>query len=189
MATPIKLVVGLGNPGSQYEKTRHNAGFWFLDELVKQLSADLRLEKKFHGATGRSHQPDCRLLKPDTFMNRSGLAVAAFSRFYSISPAQILIVHDELDLSPGIARLKKTGGHGGNNGLRDIIQQLGTKDFMRLRLGVGHPGDRNLVTNYLTQRTPPREERDAIDAAISNALAVMPDILAGEFDRAMNQLH
>ena len=186
----VQLIVGLGNPGAEYEQTRHNAGFWFVDELARINQCPLRKEARFHAEVGRCtlHGHDCRLQKPITFMNRSGQAVIALTDFLRIPPSEILVVHDELDLLPGTVRLKKGGGHGGHNGLRDLIAHLGTQDFMRLRVGIGHPGDRNQVVDYVLHR-PSREERDQIDAAIQRALDVMPLAVAGEFERAMHKLH
>ena len=186
----MQLIVGLGNPGTEYEQTRHNAGFWFVDELARANQCSLRSEARFHAEVGRCtlHGHDCRLQKPTTFMNRSGQAVIALANFLRIPPTEILVVHDELDLPPGTARLKKGGGHGGHNGLRDLIAHLGTQEFMRLRIGVGHPGDRDQVVDYVLHR-PGRDERESIDAAMRRALDVMPLAVAGEFERAMHKLH
>jgi PTH1 family peptidyl-tRNA hydrolase len=186
----VQLIVGLGNPGAEYEQTRHNAGFWFVDELARVNQCSLRKEARFHAEVGRCtlHGYDCRLQKPITFMNRSGQAVIALADFLRIPPSEILVVHDELDLLPGTVRLKKGGGHGGHNGLRDLIAHLGTQDFMRLRLGIGHPGDRNQVVDYVLHR-PSRDEREQIDAGMQRALDVMPLAVAGEFERAMHKLH
>ncbi|MDV3239313.1 MAG: aminoacyl-tRNA hydrolase [Gammaproteobacteria bacterium] len=186
----VQLIVGLGNPGAEYEQTRHNAGFWFVDALARAAGCSLRAEARFHAEVGRCalHGQDCRLQKPTTFMNRSGQAVAALAKFLRIPPTEILVVHDELDLPPGTVRLKKGGGHGGHNGLRDLIAHLGTQDFLRLRIGVGHPGDRSKVVDYVLHR-PSREERELIDAAMARALEVMPLAVAGEFERAMHKLH
>lgn len=186
----VQLIVGLGNPGVEYEQTRHNAGFWFIDALARAHQCSLRGEARFHAEVGRCtlHGHDCRLQKPSTFMNRSGQAVSALAKFLRILPTDILVVHDELDLPPGTARLKKGGGHGGHNGLRDLIAHLGTQDFMRLRIGVGHPGNRDEVVDYVLHR-PSREDRESIDAAMQRALEVMPLAVAGEFERAMHKLH
>jgi len=188
--TQVQLIVGLGNPGSEYDQTRHNAGFWFVDELARARHCTLRTEARFHAEVGRCslHGHDCRLQKPTTFMNRSGQAVGALANFLRIPPTDILVVHDELDLPPGTARLKKGGGHGGHNGLRDLIQHLGTQEFMRLRIGVGHPGNRDQVVDYVLHR-PSREDREQINAAMMRALDVMPLAIAGEFERAMHKLH
>jgi PTH1 family peptidyl-tRNA hydrolase len=186
----IRLIVGLGNPGREYESTRHNVGFWWVDELAGREGFNFRTEAKFHGlaARGQLHGHEVVLLKPQTFMNLSGRAVAALAQFYKILPAEILVVHDELDLQPGIARLKTGGGHGGHNGLKDIIAQLGTKDFWRLRIGIGHPGDRAQVVNYVLN-DPRREERELIDEAMQHSLHVAPLIVEGKLDAAMLRLH
>ena len=155
----IRLVVGLGNPGKDYSSTRHNAGFWWVENLASIRHAQLKPENKFYGLAGRTTQGgnELWLLEPQTYMNASGRAVAALARFYKITPEEILVVHDELDLPPGEVKLKKGGGHGGHNGLRDIISQLGTTDFWRLRLGIGHPGDKAAVVDYVLN-APRREE-------------------------------
>ncbi len=190
MDATLQAVVGLGNPGPQYDQTRHNAGSWFLRRLAERSGATLRPEAKFHGLLGRGRIDDHALwlLEPTTYMNRSGEAVAALARFYKLPPAALLVVHDELDLPPGVARLKRGGGHGGHNGLRDIIARLGSRDFLRLRIGIGHPGHRDAVTGYVLGR-PTAAERAAIDEAIERALAVMPLVVAGQLEAAMNQLH
>lgn len=189
MAT-IRLVVGLGNPGREYEATRHNAGFWWVDRVAAEKRTVLNPEKKFHGLAARVSLPghELWLLEPQTFMNRSGQAVGALANFYKITPPEILVVHDELDLPPGAARLKQGGGHGGHNGLKDIIAHLGGADFWRLRLGIGHPGERNEVVNYVLNAAR-REEQELIDAAIDKSLAVLPQLLAGDFPAAMMKLH
>ena len=186
----IKLIVGLGNPGDQYSPTRHNAGFWFVDELARRCQAEFRPEKRFHGllARCRSRELDCRLFKPATFMNRSGQAVVAITRFFDIPREAVLVVHDELDLPPGTARVKQGGGHGGHNGLRDLISHLGGGDFYRLRLGIGHPGHRDQVVDYVL-RKPSRDDRALIEDAIADALDVIAEIVDGQFARAMNLLH
>jgi PTH1 family peptidyl-tRNA hydrolase len=186
----IRLIVGLGNPGSQYEPTRHNAGFWFVDELVQRCRQSFRAEQRFHSEVARCllHGNECRLQKPVTFMNRSGQAVGSLARFFKIPLQQILVVHDELDLPPGTIRLKMGGGHGGHNGLRDLISHLNSKDFYRLRVGIGHPGHRDQVVDYVL-RKPSKEDRRQIDDAIYDALDVMPDVVEGKFERAMNSLH
>ncbi len=186
----IRLIVGLGNPGSQYEATRHNAGFWWVDEFARACGASFRPENKFHGLFARtaSHGSEVFLLKPQTFMNVSGRAVGAVAQFYKIEPASILVVHDELDLPPGSAKLKLGGGHGGHNGLKDIIAQLGTKDFWRLRIGIGHPGERSEVVNYVLH--PPRkEEQELINGAMQRAQAVAPLVVDGKLEAAMLKLH
>ncbi len=189
MATPIRLVAGLGNPGREYANTRHNAGFWFADELAATLRAAFAAESKFAGDVAKAG--DLRLVKPSTYMPLSGRAVAALARFFDIAPGEILVVHDELDLKPGEAKMKFGGGHAGHNGLRDIQAQIGA-DFWRLRIGIGHPRDSELtqqeVVDYVLK--PPRaEENGAIEDAIARGLAAWPDIARGEMERAMMFLH
>jgi len=186
----VKLIVGLGNPGSDYTKTRHNAGFWFVDEVARQMGGQFRPETKFLGEVARiqSTGQDFWLLKPSTFMNRSGQSIQALAKFYKLNPLQILVAHDELDLEPGIVRFKKGGGHGGHNGLRDTISALGTKDFKRLRLGIGHPGDRKQVVDYVL-KPPSKIDLQKIEDAIYDATRVLPEILAGQDEKVMNQLH
>ena len=186
----IRLIVGLGNPGREYETTRHNVGFWWLDEFARRENVSFRSEAKFHGLAARAQLSACEvaLLKPQTFMNLSGRAVGAMAQFYKILPAEILVVHDELDLQPGIARLKMGGSHGGHNGLKDIIAQLGTKDFWRLRLGIGHPGDRAEVVNYVLN-DPRCEERELIEEAMQQSLHVVPLVIEGKTEAAMLKLH
>ena len=186
MTSCIGLIVGLGNPGAEYADTRHNAGFWWVDTLAQASGTRWSREAKFHGMAGRAGE--CWLLKPTTFMNRSGQALAALAQFYKLTPEQILVVHDELDLPPGVARLKQGGGHGGHNGLRDIIERLGSKDFWRLRLGIGHPGDKNQVVDYVLQR-PSKDDHVVIMTAITQSLGVLPLIASGEMQRAMHELH
>jgi PTH1 family peptidyl-tRNA hydrolase len=186
----IRLIAGLGNPGREYETTRHNAGFWWADEFARQHSLNFRNEAKFHGlmARGMLHGHELFLLKPQTFMNVSGRAVGALAQFYKVPPNEILVVHDELDLPPGTARLKLGGGHGGHNGLKDIIAHLGTRDFWRLRLGIGHPGERGEVVNFVLN-DPRREERELIDAAMQRGLEVAHLIVEGKTEAAMLKLH
>ena len=186
----IRMIVGLGNPGREYEDTRHNAGFWFADELAYQWKAAWRSEKKFHGQAARAvrAEGDVWLLKPDTYMNLSGQSVAALAQFYKIRPEEILVVHDELDIPPGRIRFKLGGGNGGHNGLKDIQAKLGTPGFYRLRLGIGHPGDRNEVVNYVLKK-PRREEKELIEDAIDKSIATLPDILAGKIEAAQRVLH
>jgi PTH1 family peptidyl-tRNA hydrolase len=186
----IRLIVGLGNPGREYETTRHNAGYWWVDELARLQNLSFRNEAKFHGLTARGqlHGHEVFLLKPQTFMNLSGRAVGALAQFYKITPAEILVVHDELDLPPGAARLKLGGGHGGHNGLKDIIAHLGTRDFWRLRLGIGHPGERAEVVNFVLN-DPRREERELIDVAMQRALDVAHLFIEGKTEAAMLKLH
>ena len=186
----IQLIVGLGNPGSDYEPTRHNAGFWFVDELAQRCQQPFRSEQRFQSEVARClvDGNECRLQKPMTFMNRSGQAVRSLLQFFKIPLEQVLVVHDELDLSPGIVRFKKGGGHGGHNGLRDLISHLGSKDFYRLRVGIGHPGHRDQVVDYVLKK-PSKQDRLQIEEALVDALDVMPDIIQGRFERAMNALH
>jgi PTH1 family peptidyl-tRNA hydrolase len=185
----MRLVVGLGNPGREYEATRHNAGFWWVENLAEIEKVSLQKEGKFFGYVGRISKSgaDCWLLLPQTFMNRSGRSVQAFTAFYKIDVADVLIVHDELDLPPGTARLKKGGGVAGHNGLKDIAAQLGP-DFWRLRIGIGHPGDKNLVADYVLH--PPREdETKLISGAVERSLSVWPQIFADDMEAAMHVLH
>ncbi|MBS0310519.1 MAG: aminoacyl-tRNA hydrolase [Proteobacteria bacterium] len=177
-----RLIVGLGNPGRDYEETRHNAGFWFCARLAQAWNIPLAHESRFHGIVGRS-AGNIWMLLPQTFMNRSGQAVGALARFHRIEPGEILVVHDELDIPPGQLRLKFGGGMGGHNGLKDITSHLGTQDYWRLRIGIGHPGDRNEVVNYVLKQ-PRREEQAEIDAAIDRALDLMPLIEKGEWNMA-----
>ncbi|MDY0136198.1 MAG: aminoacyl-tRNA hydrolase [Thiomicrospira sp.] len=186
----VELIVGLGNPGAQYEQTRHNAGFWFVEEIARQQGAVFRPEPKFFGDVTKINWQGQQawLLKPTTFMNRSGQSIQALAKFYRLTPDQILVAHDELDLPVGAARLKTGGGHGGHNGLRDTIAALSTPQFHRLRLGIDHPGDRHQVVNYVLH-SPAKAEREALDAAIDQAARVLIDILRGDFAKAMNQLN
>ncbi|RBP52764.1 aminoacyl-tRNA hydrolase [Arenicella xantha] len=189
-SSPIKLIVGLGNPGEKYAKTRHNAGFLFLDSLCEQLGISLKADKQCFGRSGKAviAGQEVRLLAPDTFMNLSGKAVVAATQYYKIDLAEILVVHDELDLDPGVARLKLGGGHGGNNGLRDIAQMCGSKDFARLRLGIGHPGVGRDVAAYVLKQAN-RDDQTKIEHAIAESLRVLELIVQGDFPRAMNELH
>ena len=188
--TAIRLIVGLGNPGSEYESTRHNAGFRWADELARKQGLAFKSETKFHGlvARGQLHGHEIFLLKPQIFMNVSGRAVGALAQFYKIAPAEMLVVHDELDLPPGVARLKLGGGHGGHNGLKDIIAHLGTKEFWRLRFGMGHPGERDEVADYVLH-DPSREERELIDEAMQQAQNVAHLVIEGKTEAAMLKLH
>ena len=185
----MQLIVGLGNPGPEYAGTRHNAGFWLVDDLPGAVGA-WKNENRFAGALCRlslwGH--DCRVLKPGTFMNRSGQSIAAVSRFFRIPPESILVVHDDLDLPAGTVRVKRGGGDGGHNGIKDTIAQLGSREFLRLRLGVGHPGHREKVVGWVL-KAPTRDEEAAIRAAIDAALDELPTILDGELEKAMNRLH
>ena len=186
----IQLIVGLANPGAEYEATRHNAGAWFIDALLAEYQQNLSLESKLKARLAKIHYPeqDCWIMVPTTFMNHSGQAVRAVANFYKIAAENILIVHDELDLPPGTIRLKVNGGHGGHNGLRDIMQQLGQRHFQRLRIGIGHPGQQHDVSNYVLHQ-PTMNDRNAIDTAIIRALHVMPDVIKGQLERAMKTLH
>lgn len=191
MKDGIELIVGLGNPGRQYEDTRHNAGAWFVQGLARQYNASLSSESKYPALSARIviNGNDVRLLIPTTFMNLSGQAVAPLANFYKIPPQKILVAHDELDLPPGVAKLKQGGGHGGHNGLRDIISKLGNqKDFARLRIGIGHPGSADKVSGYVLGKAP-RQEQQWIEEAIDEALRVIPDLLEGNTNKAMNRLH
>lgn len=189
MTSGIKLLVGLGNPGDKYETTRHNAGFWWIDQLAASTNSKLSLDAKFFGMAGKlSASSDVWLLKPTTFMNASGKAVAALANYYKISPAEILVIHDELDLPPDTVKLKKGGGHGGHNGLKDITAALGTADFWRLRLGIGHPGDRNEVVNFVL-KAPTKDEQTAINQCIDDSLSIVSQLLNGDFEGAMLKLH
>jgi len=186
----IKLIVGLGNPGEQYAKTRHNAGFLFLDHLCSQLGVSLKADKNCFGRVAKvsiaGH--DVRLLAPDTYMNLSGKAVLAATQYYKIGMPEVLVAHDELDLDAGVARLKLSGGHGGNNGLRDIIQQTSTKDFARLRIGIGHPGVGRDVSAYVLKKAN-KDDQAKIHSAIAEALGVIDVVAKGDFPNAMNELH
>lgn len=188
----IKLIVGLGNPGDKYAATRHNAGFWFVDAVAAQNNSKLVSDAKMFGEVGKLNSglsnQDTWLLKPTTFMNASGRAIAALANYYKITPAEILVVHDELDLPAGSAKLKFGGGHGGHNGLKDTHAALGTADYWRLRLGIDHPGDKNEVVNYVL-KAPTKGEFDALQSSIHAACGVVPFLLKGEFDSAMLKLH
>ncbi|MCU7799009.1 MAG: aminoacyl-tRNA hydrolase [gamma proteobacterium symbiont of Lucinoma myriamae] len=185
----IQLIAGLGNPGNEYEKTRHNAGFWFIDQLTSQYNLTLKSEAKFLGNVAKLNTPSGNvwLLKPTTFMNRSGQSIARLAQFYKIKPEQILVVHDELDLPPGTVKLKQGGGHGGHNGLRDSIAQLG-KFFYRLRLGIGHPGNKEQVVGFVLGKTP-QSEKALIESSIDKSIDSIELILQGDMQKAMNQLH
>ena len=186
----IQLIVGLGNPGPKYEATRHNVGFWFVDRLARSKGASFRNEKKFHGevCSLTLNGNSVWLLKPQTYMNHSGQAVRAITQFYKIPVESILVVHDELDIPPGTLRVKQGGGHGGHNGLRDIIAHLGSKEFVRLRVGIGHPGNSRDVTNYVLGRAGADEHSD-IERALQDAMHYLPSILDGDMQNAMNHLH
>lgn len=186
----LRLIVGLGNPGSEYARTRHNIGFWFLDALVDQLGVRLGHDAKLHGESGKGELGghSLWLLKPATFMNASGRSVVAALRYFKIEPAECLVVHDDLDLPPGSARLKFDGGHGGQNGLRDLFQHLGHGAFHRLRLGIGHPGHKDKVTPWVLGR-PGKDDEGAMLRAIDEALAVLPLVVKGDAEAAMRELH
>ena len=186
----MRLIVGLGNPGPEYAETRHNAGFWFCERLARELGTSFARESRYHGfvAKARVAGADLWLLMPQTFMNRSGQAVQALAHFYRIEPGEMLVVHDELDIPPGQLRLKYGGGLGGHNGLKDITGHLGTQDYWRLRVGIGHPGDRNDVINYVL-KPPRREEREEIDAALDRALLAWPTLAKGEFNAATQKIN
>ncbi len=187
----IRLLVGLGNPGPEYEDTRHNAGFWWIEAAAAQLGARLTLERGYHGLVARvnraGHEP-LWLLEPMTFMNLSGKSVAALARFFKIAPEEILLVHDELDLLPGQMKLKLGGSAAGHNGLKDIHAQLGTLGYWRLRIGIGHPGVKAAVANYVLNK-PSREDREAINGCVTKSLQSLDLMLAGEMERAMMKVH
>ena len=186
----IKLFVGLGNPGPEYEATRHNAGFWWVDELARELKVNLSYDRSYHGLVARAnvHGQAAWLLQPQTYMNVSGKSVAALARFFKIAPEEILVVHDELDVVPGQAKLKLGGSHAGHNGLRDIHAQLGTDDYWRLRLGIGHPGVKAEVSNWVLKK-PDAEQRTAIEECVARTLKAVPALLAGEMDKATLLVH
>ncbi|MET3134033.1 PTH1 family peptidyl-tRNA hydrolase [Oxalobacteraceae bacterium GrIS 1.11] len=191
---PIRLIVGLGNPGPEYEQTRHNAGFWLVDNLANSLpGVRLQRETRFNGLLAKTSigGHDVWLLEPQTFMNRSGLSVAALARFYKIAPDEVLVVHDELDIAPGLAKMKKGGSAGGHNGLKDITAALGTQDYWRLRLGIGHPrtaASQQAVADFVLHR-PRKEEQILIEEAIDKSLRIVPLVCEGKFDAATMQLH
>ena len=186
----IRLLVGLGNPGPEYEATRHNAGFWFIDEVARTLRVSLAPERTYFGLAARANLADgpVWLLEPMTFMNLSGKSVAALARFFKIAPGEILVAHDELDLLPGQVKMKLGGSHAGHNGLKDIQAQLGSADFWRLRLGIGHPGVKAEVVNYVL-RKPPAEQREGIDKSIEQSLSALPLMLEGDMERALMKVH
>jgi len=191
MSDRIRLIAGLGNPGPEYENTRHNAGAMLIEKLARSEGIRLSPDKKFHGLSGKGMVggQECWLLIPTTFMNLSGQAVQALAGFYRITPEEILVIHDELDLPVGQARFKTGGGHGGQNGLRDIIAKFGNnKNFHRLRIGIGHPGDKSKVTGHVLGR-PSQAEKKAMEAAMDEALRVLPDAISGDMAKAMNRLH
>lgn len=186
----IACIIGLSNPGAEYADTRHNAGAWFVQRACESHHVTLKLDAKRYAQVGRLQSADeeCRFAIPTGYMNESGKAVRALSQFYKFSSPALLIAHDDIDLAPGDIRLKLDGGHGGHNGLRDIFSHLGTKAFYRLRIGVGHPGHKDDVVNYVLKR-PSRDDQQVINEAIEKAITVLPDILAGKIDKATRKLH
>ena len=190
LTADIRLLVGLGNPGADYIETRHNAGFWLIDLIAADQDLSFRFEKRFNADACKFKNGDreCYLLKPQNFMNRSGQAIAALARYYKIAPEQILVIHDELDLPPGTNRIKQGGGHGGHNGLRDLINHLGSREFFRVRIGIGHPGDSSQVVNYVLHK-PSTSDLNQIDSANRDTLAVLPLVFEGRIDKAMQALH
>ncbi|MDR1967323.1 MAG: aminoacyl-tRNA hydrolase [Burkholderiaceae bacterium] len=188
--SPIRLFVGLGNPGPEYAATRHNAGFWWIEQIAQRLGAGLTMERGYHGFVARTTWQGRQLwlLEPQTFMNRSGQSVAALARFFKILPDQILVAHDELDLPAGQAKLKRGGGHAGHNGLRDIHAQLGSPDYWRLRIGIGHPGVKTEVINWVLQK-PPQDQRIGIEQTIDRAADAFELLAAGDMEAAMQKIH
>lgn len=186
----FKLLVGLGNPGPEYEDTRHNAGFWWLEAVARELKIHLAPERSYFGVAGRGsvQGQTLWLLQPMTYMNRSGQSVAALAKFFKIQPQEILVAHDELDLPPGELKLKKGGGHAGHNGLRDIHAQLGSSDYWRLRIGVGHPGLKAEVVNWVLHKPAP-EQRTALEQGIQRSILALPDLLAGRLEKATSAIH
>jgi PTH1 family peptidyl-tRNA hydrolase len=186
----IQLIVGLGNPGTEYEKTRHNAGFWWVDAIAGAKRASWKKEAKFSGWTAKIEEGgrEFGMMKPATYMNESGRSVGAYLRFYKIEPAAMLVVHDELDLPPGSVKLKRGGGTGGHNGLESLAEVLGTKDFWRLRIGIGHPGNKDMVPDYVLKKAR-RDEQELIDPAFDRSLGLMPWLAKGRMQDAMAWLH
>jgi peptidyl-tRNA hydrolase, PTH1 family len=187
----IRMLVGLGNPGPEYEATRHNAGFWWVDAVAAKLGARLAFDRSYHGMIARVNRPGQEplwLVEPQTFMNLSGKSVTALARFFKIAPQEILVAHDELDLLPGQVKLKLGGSHAGHNGLKDIVAQLGSADFWRLRLGIGHPGVKSEVIDYVLKK-PTKEHREAIEDSIARTLDALDLLLAGEMERTMMKVH
>jgi PTH1 family peptidyl-tRNA hydrolase len=187
----IKLLVGLANPGKEYERTRHNAGAWVVEELARVHNVTLKLEPKFYGLTGRLvlNGEELRLLVPTTFMNLSGKAIAALATFYKIKPEEIMVAHDELDLPPGVAKFKKGGGHGGHNGLKDTISKLANnKEFYRLRIGIGHPGHKDKVAGFVLGKAPTKEQ-ECLDAAVDESVRCLDILLKDGLTKAQNRLH
>ncbi len=188
MSSRLRLVVGLGNPGAEYAETRHNAGFWLCERLAAELGVSFARESRYHGWVAHAREAGLWLLMPATYMNDSGRAVRALAQFYRIAPAEMLVVHDELDLPPGRMQLRFGGGLGGHNGLKSITAHLGTQDYWRLRIGIGHPGERNEVVGYVL-KPPRREEREAIDAALDRALAAWPMLATGDVNAAAQRIN
>ena len=188
--TPIRCIVGLGNPGAKHEGDRHNVGFWLVDRLARRYGGSLRPETKFQGEFVKvnAEAGDCFLLKPSTFMNASGRSVSALAKFYKIDVSEMLVVHDELDMEPGVVRLKTGGGHGGHNGLRDIIAHLSSKNFYRLRIGIGRPKGHNKVVDYVLKE-PSKEEKDLLGYAMDRVMVQIPAICSGEYPSVMQKLH
>ena len=186
----LKLIAGLGNPGRKHERDRHNVGFWFVSRLASGERVELKTVAKYHGRVGKLERPagELWLLLPQTYMNLSGKSVGTLSRYYRIQPEEVLVVHDELDFPPGVAKLKLGGGVAGHNGLKDIAAQLGTHGFWRLRIGIGHPGNKNLVADYVL-KPPPSFERDLIEAALARCMEVSGLLLDGDMEAAMLRLH
>lgn len=186
----IRLIAGLGNPGRKHERDRHNVGFWFVSRLAARQEVQMRSQARFHGVVGKagSSGSEVWFVMPQTYMNASGMAVGALARFYRIAPEECLVVHDELDFAPGVAKLKRGGGVAGHNGLRDVADQLGTQGYWRLRIGIGHPGDKNVVADYVLS-SPPAPERELIESAITRCLEASPLLLAGDMHAAMLKLH
>ncbi|MEF7614951.1 aminoacyl-tRNA hydrolase [Aquincola sp. MAHUQ-54] len=190
----IKLLVGLGNPGPEYDATRHNAGFWWIDAVARRFNTTLQPERGYHGLVARVNRPlpgvegPIWLLEPQTYMNLSGKSVAALARFFKIAPEEILVAHDELDLLPGQMKLKQGGSHAGHNGLRDMIAQLGSPNFWRLRLGIGHPGVKAEVVNYVLKKPSPTD-REAIEQCVTKSIEAIDLLVTGEMERAMIKIH
>jgi peptidyl-tRNA hydrolase, PTH1 family len=184
------MVVGLGNPGRQYEGNRHNTGFWFVDLLARRHGGEFKIESRFYGSVCRIRvgSSECWLLKPSTYMNRSGQSVSSLAKYFKLDISQILVAHDELDVLAGEVRLKRGGGHAGHNGLRDIISAMDSKDFWRMRIGIDHPGERSLVVDYVLGN-PSRDDAIAIESSLGRAADLFPQILAGEYQSVMNELH
>jgi PTH1 family peptidyl-tRNA hydrolase len=188
LSSALKLVVGLGNPGAEYSETRHNAGFWFCERLADELRTSFGKESRYHGWVANARDAGIWLLMPATYMNESGRAVQALAHFYRIQPSEMLVVHDELDLPPGRMQLRFGGGLGGHNGLKSLTAHLGTQDYWRLRVGIGHPGDRNEVVNYVL-KPPRKEEREEIDATLDRALLVWPQLAKADFAAATQKIN